>query len=131
MPFPLSESQAAVIAAVWANALPLPPLDVMKKWEEELYRQQGEALHVLGPQADGEMINHLHGWALQASPRGKEPPYWDDELMWRRSIYAIAKLEFEKTGGTAKTLEELGYKYSGPGWKQKEDIDRLQEKTAA
>jgi len=129
VPFPVSESQAAVTAAVWANALPLPPVEEMKWWDEELHRQQGEALQVLAPLADGELINEMHDWIMQhASSKGKEPPYWNDELMWRRSIYAEAKLRFEQKGATAKSLKELGYVYPGPSWRQRGTDEEMEEK---
>jgi cation diffusion facilitator CzcD-associated flavoprotein CzcO len=113
VPFPVSETQAAVFAAVWANALELPPVEEMENWADDLYRRQGEALHVFPQAGDGVYLNAMHDWALKASPRGKEPAYWNDELLWQRSIYAEAKLRFEQQGGTAKTLAELGFIYPG------------------
>jgi hypothetical protein len=33
--------------------------------------------------------------------------------MWQRSIFMEAKVEFEKQGCKARTLEELGFHYKG------------------
>jgi hypothetical protein len=114
VPWPVSEAQAAVFSAVWANALPLPPVAEMEAWTRELEKQKGEALHVFAKGADGAYINLMHDWVLEANPRGKEPPYWGDEQLWQRKIFLEAKLRFEQQGGTAQTLEELGFIYPGP-----------------
>jgi cation diffusion facilitator CzcD-associated flavoprotein CzcO len=113
VPWPVSEGQAAVFAAVWANALQLPPVEQMEAWEKALHDKMGEALHVFPTEADGLYINLMHDWAIQANPQGKEPPYWDDEQLWQRKIFAEAKIKFEQMGGTATTLEEIGFVYPG------------------
>ncbi|KAI1495774.1 hypothetical protein F5X99DRAFT_107358 [Biscogniauxia marginata] len=125
IPFPLSESQAAVFARLWSNALPLPPRDVLEEWERgagggegEDGDRDGKGYHVFPKGSDGQYINELHDWAMQARRgegrgKGKEPPVWGDELLWQRAIFAEAKMQFEKTGRQAKTLEELGFVYEG------------------
>ncbi|KAH7361958.1 thiol-specific monooxygenase [Plectosphaerella cucumerina] len=115
VPFPVAEAQAAAAAAVWANELPLPPVEEMRAWEERLHEERGEALHTFpGHGGDGVYINQMHDWVLKkAATPGKTPPYWNAELRWQRSIFAEAKLAFEKQGGTARTLEELGFVYPG------------------
>jgi cation diffusion facilitator CzcD-associated flavoprotein CzcO len=118
-PWPLSESQAAVISAIWSNNLQLPPREEMETWSKKLLQEQGDALHVFKPLGDGHYINALHDWVMTADKPAKEPPRWDDELMWQRSIFLEAKTRFEKTGCTAQTLEELGYHYK-PGWADEE-----------
>ncbi|KAH6689624.1 thiol-specific monooxygenase [Plectosphaerella plurivora] len=117
VPFPVSEAQAAAASAVWANELPLPPVEEMRAWEERLHEERGDALHTFpGHGGDGEYINQMHDWVVkQAATKGKTPPYWGPELRWQRSIFAEAKLAFEKQGGTARTLEELGFVYPGDG----------------
>ncbi|KAK5993322.1 Thiol-specific monooxygenase [Cladobotryum mycophilum] len=111
VPWPLSESQAAIFSSVWSNSLLLPPLKDMEKWARELEEKYGESLQVFEPRADGYYINELHEWAMQSSHRGKEPPRWDDEIFWQRSICDKAKIRFEEQGRKAKTLEELGFHY--------------------
>ncbi|KAI1405966.1 FAD/NAD(P)-binding domain-containing protein [Hypoxylon fuscum] len=113
IPFPLSESQASVLARLWSNTLPLPPREKLEEWE----RADGEGTspgkyHVFAKGGDGRYINELHAWVTrESSGKGKEPPHWDQELLWQRGIYAEAKMKFEKTGKKARTLEELGFKY--------------------
>ncbi|KAI5918922.1 hypothetical protein F4810DRAFT_549352 [Camillea tinctor] len=107
IPFPLSESQAAVFARLWANALPLPALER----EDDAGDVDGKEYHVFPKGADGRYINELHDWAMQAGSRsrGKEPPRWGEDLLWQREIFAEAKMQFERTGRKARTLEELGF----------------------
>ncbi|KAH9904718.1 hypothetical protein F4778DRAFT_42600 [Xylariomycetidae sp. FL2044] len=143
IPFPVSEAQAAVLARLWADELPLPPREVLERWEKE----DGEGrpagkYHVFGKGEDGRYINWMHDWALgiadradgktgdergaegagkrEGEGRGKAPPFWGPEEVWQRSIYAQAKMEFEKTGRKAKTLEELGFEYEPPADEKEE-----------
>lgn len=185
IPFPLAEAQAAVLARLWSNALPLPPRAVLEAWErepaeeaaarvctssssssktkepdedEELARGRRRkavrGYHVFPTGGDGRYINEMHEWvttgrwptasfssssstvataatavaeggrqvdkesstsntngtARKAKPTtGKQPPYWDERMLWQRTIFAQARIAFEKTGRTAKTLEELGF----------------------
>ncbi|KAK1770322.1 FAD/NAD(P)-binding domain-containing protein [Phialemonium atrogriseum] len=115
VPFPLSESQAAVFARVWTNAISLPSTAEMKEWEDEEARRKGPAFHVWPKGADGEYINSTHDRIVHSGTQGKEPPRWDDELLWQRKIYAEAKLKFEKEGRVAKSLDELGFPYPSSG----------------
>lgn len=114
VPFPLSESQAAVFSRVWANLLPLPPADEMRKWEADEAERRGDKFHVWPEGGDAAYINSVHALIAQSGTPGKEPPHWSPELVWQRQIYAKAKLQFELRGRTATTLEELGFEYS-PG----------------
>lgn len=115
VPWPLSEGQAAVFSAVWSNNLPLPPKAEMQAWTDELEKTaENDALHVFGPNGDGLYINELHKWAMQAKFLGQEPPVWNHELMWQRSVFIEAKLRFEQLGCKAKTLEEIGFHYEPP-----------------
>lgn len=116
IPWPQSETQAAVFAAVWSNDLDLPTSQEMEEWSKELEERQGESLHLFGPNEDGYYINEFHDWAVKARHLGKEPPRWDDEKFWERSIYAAAKVRFEEQGCQANTLDDLGFRYR-PGWK--------------
>lgn len=114
VPWPCSEGQAAVFASVWSNNLPLPSKPEMEAWSNKLEEEVGDALHVFGPLGDGYYINELHDWAMQSKFVGKEPPVWNDELMWQRSIFVEAKLRFEQRGCKAKTLEEIDFYYKPP-----------------
>ncbi|KAJ1329568.1 dimethylaniline monooxygenase (N-oxide forming) [Microdochium nivale] len=186
IPFPLAEAQAAVLARLWSNALPLPPRAVLEAWEREpaeevaakVYtsnssssrtekldedeeaargrkRKAERGYHVFPTGGDGRYINEMHDWvttgrwpassfsspssamapaaaavyvaeedcrvdeessagntngtARKVRTAGKQPPYWDERLLWQRTIFAQARIAFERTGRTAKTLEELGF----------------------
>ncbi|KAJ9137359.1 FAD/NAD(P)-binding domain-containing protein [Coniochaeta hoffmannii] len=111
VPFPLSESQAALFSRVWANLLPLPDKPEMQKWEEDEAQKRGASFHVWPKGGDAQFINETHDMVAKLKTLGKEPPVWNDELLWQRKIYAEAKLKFEKGGCTAKSLEELGFHY--------------------
>ncbi|XXH00604.1 hypothetical protein Hte_006952 [Hypoxylon texense] len=122
IPFPLAESQAAVFSRLWSGRLPLPSRETLEAWEraDEEAATPGK-YHVFPKGADGRYINEIRGWVTRDTRKppdgdgsgsvGKEPPYWDAEMLWERSIYAEAKMQFEKTGRKAKTLEELGFRY--------------------
>jgi cation diffusion facilitator CzcD-associated flavoprotein CzcO len=111
VPFPLAESQAAVFARAWANVLPLPSRQEMEKWEDEEAEKRGPAYHIWPKGGDAEYINTTHDMIVNSKTPGKQPPLWNDELLWQRKVYAEAKLKFENEGRTATSLEELGYHY--------------------
>ncbi|KAI2784599.1 FAD/NAD(P)-binding domain-containing protein [Daldinia loculata] len=114
IPFPLTESQGAVLARLWSNTLPLPPTPILEQWAREDGEGTSEGkYHVFPKGGDGRYINGLYEWLEKESlgEKGKEPPHWDAEMLWQRGIYAEAKMQFEKTGKKAKTLEELGFRY--------------------
>ncbi|KAI1827889.1 hypothetical protein F4861DRAFT_293565 [Xylaria intraflava] len=133
IPFPFAEAQAAIFSRLWANTLPLPPHEQLRSWEREDEEGNGlegkrvlvenKSFHVFPKGGDARYINALHEWALRGTEDqeeaagkkgatragGKEPPLWGDEELWQRSIYAEAKICFEKTGRKARTLRELGF----------------------
>lgn len=111
VPFPLSESQAAIYSRVWANVLPLPAKAEMRKWEAEEAKRRGASFHVWPKGGDADFINETHATLAKSGTPGKEPPFWNDELQWQRKIYAEAKLKFEKSGRAARSLAELGFHY--------------------
>lgn len=41
----------------------------------------------------------------------KKPPRWDDKMLWVRERYLDILKAFVDNGGTAKTLEELGFDF--------------------
>lgn len=114
VPFPTSETQAAVFSRTWANLLPLPSAEEMRKWEEEEVEKRGNNFHVWPEGGDYQYINSVHDWIARSDTPGKEPPKWTPDQIWQRQIYAKAKLKFELDGRKAKTLEELGFEYA-PG----------------
>lgn len=114
IPFPISEAQGAAIAKVWASKLELPAREVMELWEQKKVEELGDgtAFHVLGYPRDAEYINNLHDWAKTAEGGfAKEPPYWGQEQLWVRENYVEMRKKFVDTGGTAKTMSELGFEY--------------------
>jgi cation diffusion facilitator CzcD-associated flavoprotein CzcO len=122
IPFPTSESQAAVCARAWANALVLPPLAEMRDWarrEEAEHAAAPHKYHVFPALGDAKYINGMHDWLQQSQGGdgggqgrlGKEPPYWTPEMFWQRGIYAQARIKFEQDGRKATTLAELGFVY--------------------
>lgn len=124
VPFPVSEAQAAVFARVWANALALPSVADMVRWEEEEAERHGRAFHVFPKGGDSAYLDEFHEWAAKStSAEGKEPPVWDDEQRWQRANYVEAKLKFETSGRTARSLKELGFEYKTPSQvDEKQDI---------
>ncbi|KAI1092473.1 FAD/NAD(P)-binding domain-containing protein [Rostrohypoxylon terebratum] len=126
IPFPLTEAQGSVLARLWSNTLPLPPRSAL----EEMEREDGDRTnpgkyHVFPKGGDGQYINELHDWVMRDGggvTGGKEPPYWDGELLWQRGIYIEAKMQFEKTGKSAKTLAELGFVYEPKGAGSVDDV---------
>ncbi|KAI1328842.1 hypothetical protein F5Y16DRAFT_368108 [Xylariaceae sp. FL0255] len=125
-PFPLAEGQATVFSRLWSNRLPLPSREGLEAWEREDEegegfegpvpggRWEGEwASHAFPMGRDGQYINKVREWALQADTEGgkmgKVPPHWGDEEIWQRSIFGKAKNKFEDTGRSAKSLVELGF----------------------
>ena len=115
VPFAVAESQACIFSRTWANLLPLPSRADMRKWEAEESQRRGASFHVWPKGGDAEFINWVHSWISQVETAGKTagkmPPRWNNELIWERQIYADAKLKFEISGRTAKSLAELGFEY--------------------
>ncbi|KAK0636345.1 hypothetical protein B0T17DRAFT_78542 [Bombardia bombarda] len=110
-PISMSETQGAIISRTWANLLPLPGPEEMRKWESEEAEKRGPSFHVWPKGGDIEYINAMHDWLMRSRTSGKEPPYWNEELVWQRQIFAEAKLKFEKEGQKAHSLAELGFEY--------------------
>jgi len=89
--------------------------------------------HVFDTGTDGRYINDMAAWVAQfdrdvnssggggdgnslpSRATGKKPPFWNEELLWQRTIFAQARIAFEKDGRKAKTLEELGFMFPGEG----------------
>lgn len=119
IPFPLSESQAAVIARVWAGRLKLPGLEEMSDWEKKTLTERGsKEFHTLNFPLDANYINELHHWSQQnpsqSSSMGKLPPYWREKEYWiRERIPAIKRVFLEKgeKRHEIQSMEQLGFDY--------------------
>ncbi|CAK7220636.1 monooxygenase [Sporothrix curviconia] len=116
VPYPLAQAQAALVARVWANTLELPSTEEMNAWERAAEKVRGPTFHVWPQGDDGTYINALYrriteGPESSASRAGKEPPRWNDYLVWMRRVSLAGKVKFEELGRTATTLAELGYIY--------------------
>jgi hypothetical protein len=112
-PFPLAETQAALVARTWANLLPLPSKEEMRRWEkeEEEVVRNGRSpgnFHVWAEGRDISYISGVYERLERSGTPGKKPPHWGPEQVWQRKICPQAKLRFEQGGRTARTLEELG-----------------------
>ncbi|KAK8066309.1 FAD/NAD(P)-binding domain-containing protein [Apiospora hydei] len=108
IPFPVAESQGAVLARLWDNEMGLPPLADMAQWERDEAASRVKTLQ----QTDDDDPS---GPSASAASKGKEPPRWGDEEFWMRSIYAQARMAFVKAGKKATSLEELGFTYQPLG----------------
>ncbi|EFX01406.1 flavin dependent oxidoreductase [Grosmannia clavigera kw1407] len=117
IPFPLAESQAALLARVWANALSLPSREDMHAWERAAEQERPTSFHTWPLGDDGVFINETHRQIMEdggaVARVGKEPPHWTDRQLWMRSLALAPKGRFEDLGRTATTLEELGYVFDG------------------
>lgn len=114
IPFPLSEGQCAIVARIWSNRLELPGKEAMDAWEKKTVEERGDgtSFHVLGYPLDANYINEMHDWAwLADGKKGKEPPRWGEKDLWIRQQYQDILKAFVEHGGTAKTMEELGFDY--------------------
>lgn len=138
IPYPLAQAQSAILARVWANTLSLPSKAEMEEWERETEKVRGPAYHVWVSGDDGKYINATYKRIMEgdnaASRAGKEPPKWDDRLLWMRKITPLGKGKFEDMGRTATTLEELGFIYdpeTGASVEQADAGDAKSEHTGA
>ncbi|KAI0461625.1 hypothetical protein LJB42_004696 [Komagataella kurtzmanii] len=88
VPFPLAESQAAVIARVFSGRLSLPNEAEMRESEIADVKERGSEykFHVYEAPADVEYINTLQQWVDQAEPTelGFKAEVWTEEKKQRR-----------------------------------------------
>ncbi|EED17017.1 dimethylaniline monooxygenase, putative [Talaromyces stipitatus ATCC 10500] len=117
VPFPVSESQSAYIARVWANRAKLPANPVMREWEASLVASCPEpsSLHDMKYPKDADYINKLHE-ICKATANGVNliPPRWDEEACYYREHMAQIKSISRKLGHSrrlVKSLSELGFEY--------------------
>lgn len=123
VPYPLTQAQAAIVSRVWANTLDLPTTEEMNEWEREAEKVRGPTFHMWEHGDDGVYINAwydkiMNGPQSATSRAGKEPPHWDDKLVWMRAMTLFGKVKFEEDGQKATSLKELGYEYD-PKWNDK------------
>lgn len=137
VPFPISEAQAAYVARIWADRLPLPSHTEMLDWEASIAKEKGEGkqLHNLAFPRDIGYINRLHDASMRAKRVetlgndgvGKAPPYWGDDKAWVRERFPLIKMASRALGERrheVRTLEELGFDYRA--WKiAKESEEKL------
>ncbi|KAK7755787.1 monooxygenase [Diatrype stigma] len=135
VPFPVSEAQAAYVARLWTDRLPLPSHTEMLDWEAGALAEKGEGrqLHNLAFPRDAEYINRLHDASMAAKTVerldnegvGKVPPYWGDDKAWVRERFPLIKLASRALGERrheVRTLEELGFDYRA--WKLAKDAEQ-------
>lgn len=124
VPFPLAESQAAVIARVWSGRLDLPDHDHMERWRANLVRDRGvgRAFHALKPPVDLEYMTAMYEWSSLAEGeripdgtcKGKMPRMWDSKSCWLRMMAAEMKKAFNAKGNQrsdVRSYEELEFQY--------------------
>lgn len=93
--FPFVESQAVVIARIWAGRMTLPSFGVMDDWirEKKATKGTGRAFHKLSYPADVDYMSKMYALCSQANGEGcvgKTPPFWSEEERWlRQKIHAI------------------------------------------
>ncbi|TVY47814.1 Thiol-specific monooxygenase [Lachnellula occidentalis] len=120
IPFPVAEVQAAAVAKFWSDRLELPTKEKMQIWEKKRVEDTGEGtnFHVFGYPQDAEYINGLHDW-VKLSGFKKVPVYWGPEQLWCRRLYAEVREKWVETGGIARSMEELGFKFDQDEWNRR------------
>ena len=120
LPFPTCEAQAAVIARVWSDRLPLPPRSDMEAWEADRMRQKGSGkkFHELTVPEDLDYLNNLVDWAEQASERegvkDMLPRKWNEHDYWVRRNFPAIKKAFANRGEErwkVRHIEDLDFEY--------------------
>lgn len=117
-PFPLSESQAAIIARVITNRIELPEKDFLQKsyLAEFATKSPSRFFHNL-PNCDYTYCNDLYEWILytKTANEGLVPIYWDAEKVKDR-VYApelkIKRFDFVKEN--AQDLRKQGKPFDFP-----------------
>lgn len=117
VPFPLAEVQAAVIAKVWSDQLRLPSMEIMKRWEDETVKENGEGKKFLNLDdlRDFRYHNSLYDWASKVGFADQRvPKRWSDRDFWLRSRLPAIKKAYTHMGDdkySIKTPEELDFSY--------------------
>ncbi|BFZ59951.1 monooxygenase [Saitoella coloradoensis] len=82
IPFPNSEAQAMIVARFYAGRLSMPSAEEMLQAEQDEISEKGDGrnFHKMGHPRDGEYINMLRSWALEAAGEGGLMiPEWSEE----------------------------------------------------
>jgi cation diffusion facilitator CzcD-associated flavoprotein CzcO len=124
IPFPVAEAQSAVLARVYSGRLSLPSFPEMRQWEEGVISERGNGknFHLLPFPKDGNYINELSTWAMDAPSKdgldndgkGKVPPVWGDWEFWCRENFPAIRQAFGARGQerfNIRSIEELGFSY--------------------
>ncbi|KAI5812985.1 hypothetical protein BZA77DRAFT_269380 [Pyronema omphalodes] len=111
IPFPVCQSQAALVARVFAGLVGLPGRGEMQEWEERRVGRfgDGKGFHTFGYPSDREYMEWLEG---MAKGQGLEPTRWREKEWWIRSLTQEIKAAFgraKKQGILVRRMEELGY----------------------
>jgi cation diffusion facilitator CzcD-associated flavoprotein CzcO len=122
IPFPVAESQSAVLARVYSGRLSIPSFAEMQKWEADTIAERGSqgSFHTLNFPRDANYINELYDWAVQADSReglendgqGKLPKRWGPWEYWVREKFPAIKRAYGEKGDErrdVKSLEDLGF----------------------
>lgn len=119
VPFPLAESQAAVIARLWSGRLALPSQQEMQEWQDRVVqgRGAGRKFHALTPPLDLEYMKEMYDWSCRGSiTNGKMAKRWDAQACWLRMNAAEMKKAFNARGSQRSRVtnyEELGFHFNG------------------
>ncbi len=128
VPFPLAESQAAVVARVWSRRLSLPDSKEMREWRDGVVSERGggRGLYALEPPSDLEYMKEMYEWCCEArgeggagakgrdETSGKLPKRWDEKACWLRMLAAEMKKAFNARGEARALVlnyEELGFRF--------------------
>lgn len=117
-PFPLSESQSAVIARVFAGRIKLPDSKFMQNcFESEMAGRGSEKQFHNLVNVDFNYCNSLYEWIVltETVQDGMLPIFWDKELIDIRQDAADVKaVRFEFVKEHAQTLRERGETFEFP-----------------
>jgi cation diffusion facilitator CzcD-associated flavoprotein CzcO len=111
IPFPLAESQGAVIGRVWSGRLSLPSDQDMRDAElkEVVIRGEGRSYHSFTTPEDVEYYRYLAKWAAEAvNPQvGFQPDQWpDDKCELRERSWELKKEMLRENIQLAKKIRE-------------------------
>ncbi|KAF8246177.1 FAD/NAD(P)-binding domain-containing protein [Wilcoxina mikolae CBS 423.85] len=141
IPFPCAQSQAAVVAGVWAGKTVLPTKEEMEAWERRRLEEgkkgaegrvggEGRGFHNFGYPDDAEYFDTLEGM-VPRDGTGLEPTRWRGRERWiRERVAGVKKADLEAKGrGVAVTgMEELGFVYEDDGKEEGVDDEKEREK---
>ncbi|KAI8651197.1 hypothetical protein NCS55_01363300 [Fusarium keratoplasticum] len=129
IPFPLVETQSAVISRIWSGRLSPPSEDEMESWVKEEHFQKGEGkpIHIINFPEDVKYMERLYDLSatavrapelgLENGGDGKRPPRWDPQQVWIRGKVGEIKQASRLAGDRRLNItshEELGFFYEEP-----------------